>query len=189
MASFDVYPWETLVAGLHAQEGGTPPVLRPPMGLLWRRQQAEGGLRARLGRMGLDLLAQGKVATLLLAGGQGSRLGVKGPKGCVVFGPEADRTLYRIHAERIAGASERAGRPVPLLLLTSPATRAETEAAFADPRAYGLAADQVRVLEQGCLPALDPDGRALLSGPDRLALSPDGHGGVWQTLLGEGGPG
>lgn len=158
------------------------PELRPPQVLTLGRQGREPELRRRLARLGRGLLAGGRVATLLLAGGQGTRLGVEGPKGNVVFGPEADRTLYRIHAERVAAVSRRAGRPIPLFVLVSAATEAATREAFEEAAAWGLEAGQVRFVVQGTLPALDDAGRALLAAPGALALAPDGHGGAYQAL-------
>jgi UDP-N-acetylglucosamine/UDP-N-acetylgalactosamine diphosphorylase len=179
------WPWEDLRRALKTPPR-VPPVLRPPQALTWRRQLAQGSLRPRLTKLGRGLLAGGRVATLLLAGGQGTRLGVSGPKGSVVFGPEPDRTLYRIHAERVAAASETAGAPVPLLVLVSPATEALTREAFAVPGDFGLDDDQVRILVQGQLPCLDEAGRALLAAPGALALAPDGHGGAFGALVASG---
>ena len=127
------------------------------------------------------------MATLLLAGGQGSRLGFDGPKGKFVLGPGDDRSLYAIQAERVGAASRRAGRPVPLIVLVSEATEAATRAAFERGRAaWGLVEGQVRFLCQRRLPALDADGRALLEAPGRLAMAPDGHGGALGALVRSG---
>ena len=174
-------PWEELRA---AVAGATPPVpeLRPPMALTFGRQANEPELVKRVARLGWGLLAGGRVATLLLAGGQGTRLGHEGPKGTVVFGPEDDRTLYRIHAERIAAVSRRVGRRVPLFVLVSPQTELATREAFEAAATWGLAPDQVRILVQRTLPALDDEGRALLAAPDGLARAPDGHGGAFGAL-------
>ncbi|MDA1193846.1 MAG: UTP--glucose-1-phosphate uridylyltransferase [Planctomycetota bacterium] len=185
LAGAAAFPWEALRASVTG-EGPRLPELRPPQTLTFGRQANEPELVARVGRLGQGLLAGGRVAALLLAGGQGTRLGHDGPKGDVVFGPEPTRTLYRIHAERIAAASRRAGRPVPLFVLVSESTEAATRAAFADPTIYGLESDQVQILVQDALPALDDDGRALLAGPARLALSPDGHGGAFGALVRSG---
>ena len=176
------WPWGAL---RDAATGGalkTPPVLRPPVALRWRRQQAEGGLRPRLAELGNALLRSARVATMLLAGGQGSRLGHPGPKGTFVFGPEADRSLYRILAERVLAASWRVGHPIPLIVLTSPSTDAATQAAFGEADNFGLAQSQVRFVLQGTLPCVDEEGRALLAGPGELAQAPDGHGGALTAL-------
>lgn len=174
-------PWDELRQSAAAGPR-VPPVLRPPQALTLRRQCAQGGLRPRLADLGRRLLEGGRVATLLLAGGQGTRLGHSGPKGSVVLGPEPDRTLYRIHAETVLAASRRAGRPVPLYVLVSRATAAATHEAFEAAGGYGLEAGQVRFLEQAQLPCLDEEGRALLSAPGVLALAPDGHGGAFGAL-------
>jgi UDP-N-acetylglucosamine/UDP-N-acetylgalactosamine diphosphorylase len=178
-------PWEALRQALRTRHGASP-VLRQPQALTWRRQVAQGPLRPRLAGLGRGLLAGGRVATLLLAGGQGTRLGFDGPKGNVVFGPEPDRTLYRIHAERVAAVSRAAGRPVPLLVLVSRQTAEATRAAFEEAGAWGLEPGQVRFLAQAELPCLDDEGRALLDAPGELARAPDGHGGAFEALRAAG---
>ena len=135
---------------------------------------------------GMAALASGKVALLVVAGGQGSRLGSDLPKGLFPVGPVSDATLFRWHAEKVAALSERVGRPVPLLVMTSPATHAATAAYFADTD-FGLAPGQVRLFQQGTMPALElATGKLLLEAPGRLALSPNGHGGTLTALADSG---
>lgn len=86
--------WARVAAAWASRPPPLPPDLRPPEALTWRRRCNEPGLPARLARDGEALLAAGRVATLLLAGGQGTRLGYPGPKGTYVLGPDPDRSLY-----------------------------------------------------------------------------------------------
>lgn len=175
-------PWDALRTVQGATEAAARPTLRPPAGLTWKRQLGVGGIRKRLAELGQRLLAAGRVGTLLLAGGEGSRLGFDGPKGNVVFGPGSDRTLYRILMERILRASRMAQRPLPVYVLVSERTEAATREAFEASDHYGLVADQIRFLKQGLLPVLDAEGKALLAAPGELAMAPDGHGGTHDVL-------
>ncbi|MBL9089175.1 MAG: UTP--glucose-1-phosphate uridylyltransferase [Planctomycetia bacterium] len=171
-------PWDRVARAFASPPAPTPPDLRPPEALTARRQANEAGLVARLTDLGHRLLGAGKVAAVLLAGGQGSRLGFAGPKGTFVLGPEADRSLYAILLERVAAAGRRASRPVPLVVLVSRDTEEATRAHLEGIRFGGLDPALVRLVRQGELPALDADGRALLAARGRLALAPDGHGGL-----------
>jgi UDP-N-acetylglucosamine/UDP-N-acetylgalactosamine diphosphorylase len=132
---------------------------------------------------GEDLLGRGEVAVLLVAGGQGSRLGFDHPKGMFPIGPVSNKSLFQIHAEKVLALSRRHCKPIPLLVMTSPATGAETRAFFAAHRSFGLPADDVVFFEQGTMPALDlSTGALLMEKKGRLFTSPNGHGGALLAL-------
>ena len=126
--------------------------------------------------------ARGAVGVLMVAGGQGTRLGFPGPKGLLPLGPHSGASIYELQAQKVLSLSRRVGVPVPLLVMTSPATDAETRAFFAHHGRFGLGEEQLRFVVQGTLPSLDAHGRALLSAPGRLLESPDGHGGALEAL-------
>ena len=129
----------------------------------------------------------GEVAFLVVAGGQGSRLGFEQPKGMFPIGPVSDKTLFQIHAEKVLALSRRYGVSVPFLVMTSPATDAETRTFFQEQRYFGLSADEVFFFCQGTLPALDrATGKLLLEAPGRLFVSPNGHGGTLLALVDSG---
>jgi UDP-N-acetylglucosamine/UDP-N-acetylgalactosamine diphosphorylase len=130
---------------------------------------------------GEDALARGAVAVVVVAGGQGTRLGFDGPKGCYPIGPVTDRSLFQIHCEKVAALGRRYGRTPPLYIMTSDDNHAATEAFFAEHGRFGL--EHVRLFRQGTMPAVDAgSGAVLLAAPDRVALSPDGHGGTLRAL-------
>ncbi|MEO2089080.1 MAG: UDPGP type 1 family protein, partial [Gemmataceae bacterium] len=137
--------------------------------------------------VGEEALRNGKVAALVVAGGQGSRLGFDRPKGLFPIGPVSRSTLFRIHAEKVLALSRRYGKPVPLLVMTSPATHADTVDYFEGEHYFGLSPEQVQFFQQGTMPALDlATGKLLLERPGELFLSPNGHGGTLTALTDTG---
>lgn len=132
---------------------------------------------------GEEALRQGRIGVLLVAGGQGSRLNFDRPKGMFPVGPVRDTTLFRIHAEKVLALSRRHGVSVPLFIMTSPATHAETEAYFETEGYFGLSPRDVFFFQQGTMPAVDlASGRVLLEQPGQIFLSPNGHGGILTAL-------
>ena len=142
----------------------------------------DAALRERARQRGCELLAEGAVAALVVAGGQGTRLGFDGPKGLFPLGPVSERSLFAQQAQKLRGAARRYGRPIPWLVMTSAATDRACREAFEAAGRFGLPAEDVRFFTQGSMPAVDFEGRLLLEAPDRLAVAPDGHGGVIPAL-------
>ena len=130
---------------------------------------------------GHDLLGAGKVAFYTVAGGQGTRLGSDGPKGCYPVGPVSGKTLFAWHAEKVHAATRRYGVEIPWVLMVSAANHAETRAHFMANEFYGLEG-RVRFVPQRMLPAVDEAGKILLRSPGGIALSPNGHGGAIGAL-------
>lgn len=144
----------------------------------------ENADRARLGE---DLLRRGAVAALLVAGGQGTRLGFDHPKGMYVVGPVSKKSLFQIHVEKVLAAGRRYGKPMPLLIMTSPATHDETLTYFREQRYFGMPEREVFFFCQGTMPALDlATGKLLMESPGELFLGPDGHGGTLTALATSG---
>jgi UDP-N-acetylglucosamine/UDP-N-acetylgalactosamine diphosphorylase len=134
-------------------------------------------------RAGEETLRAGRVASVLVAGGQGSRLGFEHPKGMFAIGPVSGKSLFQIHAEKVLALAKRYGQPVPLLVMTSDATHAETVDYFEQNRRFGLATGDVAFFRQGTMPALDlSTGKLLMEKRGRLFVSPNGHGGTLTAL-------
>jgi UDP-N-acetylglucosamine/UDP-N-acetylgalactosamine diphosphorylase len=134
---------------------------------------------------GVEALKAGHVGVVLVAGGQGTRLGFDHPKGMFPIGPLSGHSLYQILLEKVLATSRRYGRPVPVYMMTSPATHDETVEFLARHERFGLPERDLLVFCQGTMPAVDcASGKLLLAEKGRLALSPDGHGGVLAAMTG-----
>jgi UDP-N-acetylglucosamine/UDP-N-acetylgalactosamine diphosphorylase len=146
-----------------------------------------GPADAEARRRGEEALRRGEVAVLVVAGGQGSRLGFEHPKGMFPVGPVSQKTLFQVHAEKVRAVGRRYAATPPLLVMTSPATHDETVDYFARHSSFGLDPQAVHFFRQGTMPALHMDtGRLLLEDKGRLFLSPDGHGGTLTALARSG---
>lgn len=144
----------------------------------------EGEGRAK--EAGEQALRRGLAAALVVAGGQGTRLGFDGPKGAYPIGPVTGRTLFRIHAEKVLALRRRYGSELVLHVMTSETNRAATEDFWRSKARFGLGEEGVRFFTQGSMPAMDVNGHVLLERPDRVFTSPDGHGGVMRALARSG---
>jgi len=139
-----------------------------------RREAFEAGEQA---------LREGRVAVVLLAGGQGTRLGFDHPKGMFPIGPVSNCPLFEVHAAGVGATRRRYGCDLPFLLMTSHVNDRETREFFEHELLFGLQPESVTTFVQGMLPAVDPvTGDILRETPDCLALSPDGHGGIFRAL-------
>ncbi|MDR1521071.1 MAG: UTP--glucose-1-phosphate uridylyltransferase [Planctomycetota bacterium] len=137
-------------------------------------------------KIGEEKLRRGKAAAFLAAGGQGSRLGFDGPKGCFPIGPISGKTLFQWHAERILANSRRHGAAIPWYIMTSRDNDSATRAYFRDNGFFGLREGDVFFFSQEMVPSLDFQGKLLLASPSRLALNPNGHGGSLSGLVRSG---
>ena len=127
-------------------------------------------------------LSAGKVAVLLVAGGQGSRLGYDGPKGCYSIGPVTGASLFSFHARKVLARSIRHGAAVPFYIMTSLANNEATVRHFEENDYFGLNPDDVFFFSQGMWPGMDAEGRIILDEIGHIFMSPDGHGGLLAAL-------
>ncbi len=131
---------------------------------------------------GRQLLSENKVATMVVAGGQGTRLGFDAPKGTLPTSPIKNKTLFMLFAENIRAICNRYACRLPWYIMTSDATDEPTREYFEANDYLGLNPDDVHFFKQGVMPAVDDTGRILLSEKHRIALSPNGHGGSLTAL-------
>ena len=171
---------QTLGDLIDSSAATSAPSLAPPEVI------ARGSVNADAEGVGANLLADGKVGFVLVAGGQGSRLGFDGPKGAYSIGPVTDRSLFDWHAARIQAAGDRYGFQPTWYIMTSRANDSATRAYFASHNHFGLGEDDVVFFSQDMLPALNLRGKIVLNGPGSIFLAPNGHGGTLSALATSG---
>ena len=135
---------------------------------------------------GLKAIRENKVGAILLAGGQGTRLGFDKAKG--MFNIGVHKTLY-IFEQLIANlkkVTDEAGAWIPLYIMTSEKNDAQTREFFEEHDFFGYNREYVKFFVQSMAPAVDYDGNFLIEAEDSLALSPNGNGGWFTSFLRSG---
>ncbi len=135
---------------------------------------------------GEEQLRQGRVGIFLVAGGQGTRLGFPGPKGCYPIAPITERTIFQYHAEKISNLERRYSCVIPWYIMVSDTNEAATREYFEANHYFGLSSQAVTFLRQRMVPCMDEKGRFMLEAPGRLAMNPNGHGGCIPAMVENG---
>ncbi len=135
---------------------------------------------------GEHLIRRGQVAAFTVAGGQGTRLGWRGPKGTYPATVVTGKPLFRVFAEQILASERRYSVRIPWFIMTSPQNDADTRAFFADNNYFGRQKQEHVFIPQGVVPCTDADGNILMSAPGEIATNPDGHGGAIHALHSSG---
>jgi len=129
-------------------------------------------------RIGEQEIRAGRTGVICVAGGQGSRLGYEGPKGCLPISPIKGKTIFQLHAEQILALNKRYATNIPWYIMTSCANHQATLDFFEANKYFGLSKKDVIFFTQAMLPAVDLNGKILMSQKHCIAMNPDGHGGT-----------
>jgi UDP-N-acetylglucosamine pyrophosphorylase len=136
--------------------------------------------------VGSRAMATGKAAVLTMAGGQGTRLGVDGPKGAYRLPLPIGKTFFELQAEGLRERARQAGRAIPWIVMTSRENDALTKTHFRANKFFGLPEGSIRFFSQNELPLLDTSGQVVLRAPDEVYFAPDGNGSLFASLARSG---
>ncbi|KAL7675591.1 hypothetical protein ACOME3_001857 [Neoechinorhynchus agilis] len=145
--------------------------------------------------MGLRAIKQKEVAAVVMAGGQGTRLGVSYPKGMYDVDLPSKKSLFQLQAERITRLKELVKRNedaesceihLPWFIMTSDHTMAETRTFFEKHNFFGHPKSDIFFFEQDEMPSFTKHGKIILSDKCTLFKAPDGNGGLFKVLKSSG---
>ena len=133
-------------------------------------------------RAGAEILKSGKVGAVMLAGGQGTRLGSSAPKGTYNLGLTKPLYIFECLINNLLEVTQKYGARVPLLIMTSDKNDVETRTFLKEHAYFGYPEQDVFFFMQDMAPSTDLNGKILLEGKGRLALSPNGNGGWYSSM-------
>lgn len=132
--------------------------------------------------LGMQAIRASKVGAVLLAGGQGSRLGFDPPKGMFNVGINRELFIFECLINNLLEVVKQADAWVPLFIMTSVDNHDETKAFFEQHDYFGYSKDNVWFFQQEQLPTIDTDGKLMLSDVGKVSTAPNGNGGWYVSM-------
>ncbi len=137
--------------------------------------------------IGKKAIKEGKLAAVTMAGGQGTRLGHKGPKGTYDIGLDSHKSLFELLADSLKEAGKKLDVIIPWFIMTSRENNKETVEFFEKHKFFGYQKDKnIFFFEQGELPMVDTEGKILIGEDGLVKEAADGHGGIYESLVKNG---
>ena len=148
--------------------------------------------KEKLCQIGMEYIAQGKVAALILSGGLGTRLGFNHPKGEYNIKLPSNKTLFNYFANRFLGCQLMCKEKLknkniqfkdcPLFIMTSNQNDVDVREFFKKNNNFGVKNENIFFFPQGEICALDNEGKILLESQKKVFKAPDGNGGCLLAL-------
>lgn len=132
---------------------------------------------------GADAIKQCKVGAVLLAGGQGTRLGFDKPKGMFNIGENKDVYIFERLILNLMDVVNETGAWVPLFIMTSEKNNDDTVSFFKEHDYFGYDKDYIQFFVQDMAPSVDYSGKVYMEDKGRISLSPNGNGGWFTSLM------
>lgn len=133
-------------------------------------------------KTGLDAIKKGELCLLLLAGGQGTRLGLDKPKGTFDIGINRSLYIFQLLIEHTLDVVKEAGCFIPLYIMTSDINYKDTTEFFMEHDYFGYDRDYIHFFVQELNPATDFSGKILMNSKGSIAMSPNGNGGWFSSM-------
>ncbi len=132
--------------------------------------------------IGIDTIKDGKLCLLLLAGGQGTRLGHDKPKGCFNMGITKEMSIFSLLMSHTLKITQEANTWIHMYIMTSDINYEDTTCFFKEHNYFGYNPEYIHFFVQELNPATDFEGKILMNSPYSLALSPNGNGGWFSSM-------
>lgn len=134
--------------------------------------------------IGKKAIKEGKLVAVTMAGGQGTRLGHKGPKGTYDIGLDSHKLLFELLCDNLKEEGKKYGVTIPWFIMTSRENNKATVEFFEKHKYFGYQKDKnIFFFIQGELPMIDTEGKILIGEDGLIKQAADGHGGIYESLV------
>lgn len=134
-------------------------------------------------KIGENILKSNSFAVVTMAGGQGTRLGYKGPKGTYMLALKPEKkSLFQIMCEDIKRANLAYGVTIPWYIMTSRENDKQTKDFFANFDYFGYPKKSITFFKQDELPLIDLNGNLFLQEPYLIREASNGNGNVFASM-------
>lgn len=133
--------------------------------------------------IGMEAIKACKVGAVLLAGGQGTRLGLDKPKGMLQIGVHRELFLFGQLINNLLEVVRKADAWIPMLIMTSEKNNEDTVSFFKEHDYFGYNKDYVFFFQQEMAPSVSYDGKIYMEEKYKLSTSPNGNGGWFSSLV------
>lgn len=132
---------------------------------------------------GEEIIKNGELAFVTMAGGQGTRLGHAGPKGTFILGEITNKSLFEIACDELKNAKEKYGVLIPWYIMTSEENNDDTIKFFEKNNYFNYPKNAIWFFKQGEIPMIDTNGKIMLEEDYTIKQGADGHGGIFEAML------
>lgn len=133
--------------------------------------------------VGIEAIKAGKAAAVMLAGGQGTRLGFNSPKGMFNIGENKELYIFQCQINNLLDVVKLTGEYIPLYIMTSEKNNSETIDFFEKNNYFGYNSSYVKFFIQDMAPSVDFNGKIFMESKSEMAVSPNGNGGWFSSIV------
>lgn len=137
-------------------------------------------------KIGNEFISKEKLAIITLAGGQGTRLGYKGPKGSYEIDVPPKKSLFEFACDNLKKLNQLTGISLRWYIMTSPANDTATKNYFESKDFFGYPKDKIKFFVQNTLPIIDIDTNVILETPYSIKSGSNGNGDVFKAFASAG---
>ena len=140
-------------------------------------------LKEKYINLGEQAIRNEELAVVIMAGGQGTRLGHTGPKGTFILDIDSGKSIFEILVDKLKYIEKNFGVTPSLYIMTSEENNDDTINFFENNNYFDYPKEKINFFIQGRLPMLDIDGKVIMESKNKIKLAADGNGGIFEALF------